>query len=126
MNIPGLNLKDLSPYQQQINLVQQTADQIIKDFEIFGFNIEFSGNNQTAYSELTNQITPVIHELIFENYEKLMSLMYKIDLNEKQISNIINDFEKDEVVAEITHLILERELKKVVIRQYFQNQQNQA
>jgi hypothetical protein len=126
MNLPGLNLKDLTIYQQQLDLVKSTADQLIKDFEIFGFEIQFSGNNQLAYTELTSQVVPIIGKLINHDYERLLSLMYKIDLNEKEINIIISDFSKQETILEITHLILERELKKVVIKQYFKNQENQG
>lgn len=126
MNLPGLNLNDISQYQLRLDLVKLTAEQLTKDFEIFGFDITFSGKNETAYLELTDQIFPIIEHLFKTDYSKLMSLMYKIDLNENQIKSVIKDFKQEEIIAEITHLILERELKKVVIRQYFKNQQNQG
>lgn len=126
MKLQGLNLSDLSTYQHQLDLVKLTAEQLTKDFEIFGYEINFSGKNNTAYLELTEQIKPIISQLLNNNSSKLMSLMYKIDLSEAQVRNIMADSNTHEVVSKITHIILERELKKVVIKQYFKNKENQA
>lgn len=126
MKLPGLQLKDLSTHYQNVNLVQETARQIIKDLEIFGYEIEFSGKQETAYNELSSQLTPIIDRLLSTNYQQLLTVLYKIDLDEKRISQLILDFNEQNVSAQIAHLIIERELKKVLIRNYFKNQQNEG
>jgi len=117
-----LQLNDLTPYYKKLDLVRQTAEQIIKDFEIFSEPITFSGNPKTAYDELKSQIAPIISKLMSNNYERLLSVLYRIDVNEKSISEEIYRRNDEEPSSIITDLIIERELKKVVIRRYFKEQ----
>jgi len=48
-----------------------------------------------------------------------MSLLYQIDLNEKDLSKTDPDYKFETIAEVVTHKILERELKKVLIRTYF-------
>ena len=114
-----LQLTDLSPYYRRLELVEQTAQQIIKDFGIHGQEITFSGNADTAYDELTSQIKPIIGELMDKEYEKFLSILYTIDLNEKTLAPETDGNTSDKQIDTITHLIIERELKKVVIQEHF-------
>ncbi|MCX6294580.1 MAG: hypothetical protein NTX97_00710 [Bacteroidetes bacterium] len=59
-----MNLTDLSQYINRLDLIKDTADQIIKDFDMFGMEIKFSGNAFNAYEELFDQIEPHIKKLI--------------------------------------------------------------
>ena len=118
-----LQLNDLSPYYKRIDLIKDTAEQIKKDFEIFSESITFSGNANTAYDELKSQIEPIISKLMNNNYERLLSVLYRIDVNEKSISEKIYHRYDEEPSSIITDLIIERELKKVLIRNYFKNNQ---
>jgi len=118
-----LQLNDLSPYYKRVEIIKDTAEQIKKDFEIFSESITFSGNPKTAYDELKSQIEPVISKLMNNNYERLLSVLYRIDVNEKSISEEIYRRNDEEPSSIITDLIIERELKKVIIRNYFKNNQ---
>lgn len=112
-------LQDLSIYRKQIEFIRETAAQIIKDFEIAGEEISFSGNAETAYAELKSQILPIVEKLLQSNFEKFLFLLYKIDVSENAVKNILAENEK--VFSEnICDLILERELKKVIVRKYFE------
>ncbi len=105
--------------KKEEKFVLLTAEQVRKDFAMFGMDVQFSGNVTFAYEELFNQLKVYIDKLLSEDSEKLMSLLYQIDLSEKDLSK--NDpYLKFETIPEIvTHKILERELKKVLIRTYF-------
>ena len=85
--------------------------------EQFGEEINFSGNIATAYSELFTQTQPFIQKLIDTNYQKLLQVLYRIDVSEKMISAAVN--EGNEISSVITRLILFRELQKVVIRNHY-------
>ena len=96
-----------------------TAEQVRKDFAMFGLEVEFSGQTAFAYNELFEQLNKHIAFLLDRNYEKLMSLLYQIDLGQKELQKAgqVNPYS---TVAElITHMILEREMKKVLMRIYF-------
>src|SRR5438309_3568682 len=97
----------IQPYLNDLEILNQTAEQIKKDFSFFGVNIFFSGNKDSAYSELFDQIYPHIKKLMDEDYEKFLSLLYRIDINEKFLSpkqlNI-----QPEIAKYVTDLIIKR------------------
>ena len=111
--------EDIIRYQNDREIVHKTALQLIKDFDRFGIEIRFPVDLGMAYNDLFDQLTPVIQEMLNINHSTLYSLLYAIDLNEQTIirgAGEMTDLEMHEVIA---HLLLERELKKVITREYF-------
>jgi len=103
-------------------IVLQTAQQIMKDFALFGLEITFSGNTNEAYKELHQQITRQIEGLIEHDYNKLLSVLYQVDISNKDIERSereLLDYNHIEVIA---HEIIVRDLKKVLIRNFYKNQ----
>lgn len=117
-----MNLSDLSRYFNQLDLIKATADQIIKDFEMFGMEIKFSGNPYNAYEELFDQIEPQIKKLIDSNRSKFLGILYRIDLNDEQVKKAVNENSSEPFSEIITDLIIKRELQKVVIRNHYKSQ----
>ncbi|MDF2437412.1 MAG: hypothetical protein K0Q95_1788 [Bacteroidota bacterium] len=116
-----MNFSDLSRYFNQLDLIKATADQIIKDFEMFGMEINFSGNAYNAYEELFDQIEPHIKTLIDSNRSKFMGILYRIDLNDEQVKKAVDNNSSEPFSAIITDLIIKRELQKVVIRNHYKS-----
>lgn len=112
------NFSNLEPYKKRLELIRLTAEQVIKDFGLHGFNVEFSGNEETAYTELFSQVKPIITHLMERNPGKLSSLLYSIDLNERKVREILSG-KSSKPEEELTSLIIDRELQKVVIRKYY-------
>lgn len=96
-----------------------TAQQVQKDFAMFGMDVHFSGDVTFAYEELFNQLTVYVDQLLNTNSEKLMSLLYQIDLSQKELAKQDSNYKFEHIAQIVTHKILERELKKVLIREYF-------
>lgn len=111
--------KELSEYCLRLDLIQATAKQIIKDFSLFDETIKFSGNTTTAYEELYTQIFPIIDRLINLDSSRFFAMLYAIDIEEKKIKKLLFGNEPIAVVQEITKLIIERELIKVVYRKHW-------
>lgn len=108
----------LEHFAQQIDLLQQVVAQLNKDFQLNGFEVNFSGIAANAYSELSNQLNPVIDYMLEYQTERFWSLLYGIDLNEKQVREAL--FGDDvNTLQRLTDLILKRELQKVVIRNHY-------
>ncbi|HXB39102.1 MAG TPA: hypothetical protein VNZ49_01090 [Bacteroidia bacterium] len=106
-------------YLTDLQILQETADQIKKDFSFFSLEITFSGNKEEAYSELYNQIYPHIKNLMDSDYEKFLSLLYRIDLNEKQIYPVQSADKSEEPAKTISGLIIKRCLQKVILRKLY-------
>ena len=121
-----LELSQLLTFHNQLNIIQETADQTIKDFDAFGYEIIFSGKEESAYEELFKQLSPLIESLINNNYKKLMNVLYRIDVAEDVINQELKNNNPSEFAAIITEIVLQRELKKVVTRNYYKHQQKES
>jgi len=110
---------DITPYLQKPELLQQTAEQLIKDFAMLGMEITFSGITITAYEELFNQVEPFMDKMLTRDRQKLFALLYRIDLSEIQIEKATKQNPSTSFPHLITDLILKRELQKVVIRNHY-------
>lgn len=117
-----MDFNNISQYFNKLDIIQDTANQIIKDFDMFGLEIKFSGNAYNAYEELFEQIEPHIKNLIDTNQSKFMGILYRIDLNDEQIKKAVNENHSESFSEIITDLIIKRELQKVVIRKHYKSQ----
>lgn len=109
----------LEKYRYDLEIIRLTADQIIKDFEIFGHEITFSGNELMAYDELKNQIAPLLFELHQNKIHSFQSLLYRIDISEKKIRELMDDSAKDNFSSALAEAVIQREFQKVLTRKYF-------
>lgn len=117
LQLPAFNDDAIQAYTNRIDLITQTANQIIKDFNWYGMAITFTGIESTAYDELFNQIEPYIDKMLQHENEKLMQVLYHIDVSENKIGDATSEHEKQSAL--LTRLIIMRELQKVVTRNYF-------
>ena len=123
MDLP-LSPSDYQRYEQSVWLLQEVVNQINKDFRLQGFDVEFSGEGEKAYRELTDQLKPVIEYMLENQTEKFWNLIYGIDLNERKVREILfGKEERIDAIQELTDLILKRELQKVVIRMHYSGKQ---
>ncbi len=114
-----MNFSDVSPFNNRLDLITETAQQIIKDFEMFGTDIKFSGNAYNAYEELFDQIEPYINKLITTNHQKFLGILYRIDISDEQIKKAVNENASEPFSHIVSDLIIKRELQKVVIRNHY-------
>jgi len=119
MKLPDYNNLSIEPYRDREEIIRQVAAQIEKDFAQFGLEVQFSGDINYAYEELYSQLKEHLIWLMDRDYHRLILLLYQIDLNEKQVIQAelkYPDVPKSDLLAE---LVILRELKKVLIRNYF-------
>jgi hypothetical protein len=119
MAVPELNKSDIEGYRNQEEIIQLTAEQTIKDFALFGLEITFSGNTTSAYEELFDQLNSCLVELLSSDYRRLLSLLYHIDISEKELNKKLTSLSDTSALNQLTEMILNREMKKVIIRKYF-------
>lgn len=112
--------QDIQAYLDTDELVVETVRQIMKDFDTFGLEITFSGNVQMAYSEIHGQLAHHLDHLMDVSYSRLVSLLYRIDLSEQDIKLGVLHLPNYNFSQAMAHLIIERELKKVLSRKFFQ------
>lgn len=118
LSIPNLN--ELQPYYNRKDLIEKVVNQIQKDFEWFSFDIIFSNNpNISPYQELFQQILPLVDEMLNEDYPKLLSILYRIDIDEEFINRKLKEISNADTDEVITDLIIKRELQKVIIKEIY-------
>jgi len=108
----------LDRFSRRLDLLQEVVAQLNKDFQLNGFDVSFTGNEDNAYRELSDQLIPVIDYMLEHQTERFWSLLYGIDLNEAQVRQALFGDEADSL-QRLTDLILKRELQKVVIRKHY-------
>jgi hypothetical protein len=122
MDLPQVNNNNVSGFFTQAEIVQETAEQIMKDFGMFGVEITFSGDTTQAYNELHHQLINQISILLERNYELLLSVLYQVDITDREITKATRELPHYNQVEIIAHQVIVRDLKKVLLRRYFKNQ----
>src|SRR5690606_13465764 len=119
MSIPILSLNEFVKYFNREDLIQKVIEQIKKDFNWFSYNIILEGKEITPYLELFHQILPIIDDLLNDNYTKLLSLLYRIDIEEDFLNKKLKENQHADTAEIITDLIIKRALQKVIIREMY-------
>ncbi len=119
--MPKLDNAALARYRDNSEIIRKTALQVIKDFNQFGLEVDLPEDIRYAYPVLFKQLHLHITELMNSNITKLYGLLYRIDIHENTIRKKSKEQAENELSEIITALILERELKKVILRDYFSN-----
>lgn len=119
MNFPSLSADEISRAAKREDLMRETADQIIKDFAGFNLEIYFSGNAEDFYQELFGQMESHVANLLARDGTKFFNLLYRIDVAPEEIDQYQKEFPGQSLSEIITELIIHRELKKIMIRDYF-------
>ncbi len=122
MDLPQVSNNNVSGLLNQAEIVQETAEQIMKDFGMFGVEITFSGDTNRAYDELHQQLIDQISLLLERNYELLLSVLYQVDITDREIAKATRELPHYNQVEIIAHQVIVRDLKKVLLRRYFKNQ----
>jgi len=121
MNLPEITHQNIAQFLNKETIIHETIAQIQKDFGMYSIEINFDGNTETAYEQLMNQLSVEITKLLNNDKSKLQSILYRIDLSERNIQLAKNASQNKEINQVISHEIIVRELKKVLTRNYFKS-----
>lgn len=124
MTLPEVRSSNISMHLSREDIVLETAAQIMKDFGIFGVVITFSGDTTNAYYELHNQLVHQIESLLDRDYGRLLSVLYQVDISDKDFAKSAEELPEYNQVELIAHQIIVRDLKKVLTRHYFRTQKH--
>lgn len=71
------------------------------------------------YQEIHQKLTKVVSHLLNTDLNRLLTILYRIDINEQSVKMILASEKPDEIGSEIALLILKRELQKVETRKKY-------
>ena len=106
-------------YRYDLEIIRETAQQVIRDLSIHHYDIIFSGNEMTAYNELTSQLKPVIDEMYKTNRNGFRALLYQIDISESSFRKLVLQTSAEEFSLRLSEMIVQREFQKVLTRRFF-------
>ena len=114
-----MNESSPEKYRHDLEIVRETATQVIKDFGMAGIEVHFSGNPITAYQELLEQTLPALTNLYKHNQGTFMALLYRIDVEEYKVKQLSVCHSGNDFFVHLSALVIEREFMKVMIRKLY-------
>jgi len=110
--------RDLEVQIFKDEIFNQLVAQVNKDFSLIGIDFQFK--EIITLKEFLQQFNSIIIELIDNNFELFLNLLYRIDLSENKIKTIIKN-NSDSFYAKVSFEILKREWQKVWFRLNYGN-----
>jgi len=126
MNLPDLHNNNIASFLDKEDIVRETAEQIMKDFGMFGIEITFSGNTENAYHELHEQLVNQISLSLERDYSRLMAALYQVDITEQEIAEAEIELPQYNQLEVLAHQVIFRDLKKVLFRRYYKSNPEQV
>ncbi len=77
-----------------------------------------------SYPELHSELAEYINSLIKHNFDKLITYLYRIDVNEQKLKNLLQQNPQEDAGNIIATLIIERQQLKIKTREEFRQQEN--
>lgn len=124
MNLPEIRNTNLEIFLDKQEIVKVLIAQISKDLGMYGIELHFEENTKITYQILHNELVSKIENLFKNESSRLFSILYRVDISEKDLAMAggdLPDYNQTEIVA---HQIIKRELKKVLIRKFYKNEEN--
>jgi hypothetical protein len=90
-------------------------------FDIVTRNFEIEGNREADLEALKFLLAGRIREMLERNVERLVSIMYRIDLNPKVVDGIFENASKDEIAVKLAEAVIARQMQKAVTREIYRN-----
>jgi len=88
-------------------------------FSIISTNFELASGDVLSFEEIHRILTERIHELLEKNVEKLIFILYRIDVGQKKTDEIFNNPSKEEIASLLASAVIERQLEKVKTRKKY-------
>ena len=74
---------------------------------------------QISFNEIRDQLSQYINDLIVNDFQKLVSILYRIDISEPRLKQLLQEENHEDAGKVIADLIIQRQLEKIKTRQQF-------
>lgn len=79
---------------------------------------------QKNYNEIHAQLSVYINRLIKNDFDKLITYLYRIDVNEQKLKSLLQQNPNEDAGNIIATLIIERQQQKIKAREQFSQRNN--
>ena len=104
---------------EEIEFIEQVITLVNNDFELEDASLQLSLDHRQKYERILVLLTAKVEALIDTDIEQLLSLLYKVDVDEAKVKQAIADQEPSLSAEIIAKMIIERELQKVATRKKY-------
>ena len=111
--------EELQRHRKNKDLIEATIKQINKDFEAAGFNTPLELNSD--YTLVKADLAQSIDYLLNTFHHRFISMLYRIDIPDHIILFALDPTEKEPAEQKLADIIIERELLKVLTKNYYKN-----
>lgn len=109
-------------YQGLITLIKMDIELI----ESINKDLAIELPENIRLDEAKEKLKQYINDLIQHDFEKLVSTLYRIDVNEAKLKQVLQHNPEVDAANIITQLIIERELQKIKTRRQFKQEDNNS
>ena len=74
---------------------------------------------QISFNEIREELSKYINNLIVNDFQKLVSLLYRIDISEARLKQLLLEENHEDAGKVIADMIIQRQLEKIKTRQQF-------
>lgn len=106
------------------NQVTEVSETISKDFDKAGISSIITSESFDDLEQLKKYLTSKIKELLDTNYEKLINILYRIDVNEDKLNELFGTKNREYIPEHLAELIIERQLQKIKFRNAYRENNN--
>ena len=110
------NSSELFKLVESENLLLMLIEQFNKDFLLSGISKVF--DKTCSIEKLYEELEETLLNLIQFKYDDYLNLVYRVDISEKELAQITK-INIEDIVNQITFLILKREFQKVWLKLNF-------
>ena len=112
-----MNLSEVNKSIQNNLFLQETAQQLEKDFLMIGINFDID-TPVSDYKHLFSFTYHLVNALNEQNPQKVLNLLYRIDLAEKKVQE---EMQKTQLsfTEMLSEMIVKREIYKVILRKKY-------
>ncbi|MEM1320258.1 MAG: hypothetical protein AAGG75_08375 [Bacteroidota bacterium] len=103
----------MEQFDKQKRLVEQTRELISKDF---GLEI---GQEPMTEEQLFELLADAVAYMIEHRLDFLLSLLYRLDVDEQKINFALSPLAKDPANIELARLIFARQKQRIFTKQYY-------
>ncbi|HXB45109.1 MAG TPA: hypothetical protein VNV85_13670 [Puia sp.] len=82
-------------------------------------DLEIDLAEKISFEEIKQKLTEYINHLISHDFQQLITLLYRVDVNENKLRGLLKENQHSDAAEMIAQLILERQLQKIKSRKEF-------
>ena len=104
--------------------IENLQQQVFESFEIDGNLLPVVTNRDEKFQAFRNLLIARIEELAEKNMDKLMWLLYRVDVSERKLHATLKETPPEKFAPVIADMIIERQIQKIKSRNEFGGKEN--